>query len=73
MRLGLLLRLLWGQECTGADPGGIEPGAFFGNVVVCLTGKKIPNVVGFGTFPNVVGFPSLQTAPRTEAALQGAF
>ena len=40
MRLGLLLRLLWGQECAGADPGGIESGAFFGNVVVLLNGKE---------------------------------
>ena len=40
MRLGLLLRLLWGQECTGADPGGIEPGAFFGNVVVLPNRKE---------------------------------
>ena len=70
MRLGLLLRLLWGQECAGGES---SLGPFLGTSSFCLTGKKIPNVVGFGTFPNVVGFLSLQTAPRIEAALQGAF
>ena len=36
--------------------------------------KKIPNVVGSGTFPNVVEFPSLQAVPRiNKAALQGPF
>ena len=45
-------------------PGGIEPGAFLGMSSFCLTGKKIPNVVGFGTFPNAVGFPSLRTVSR---------
>ena len=47
MRLGLLLGLLWGQE-----------GAGLGTPSFCLTGQKVPNVVGFGNFPNVVGFPS---------------
>ena len=69
MRLGLLLRLLWGQECTGADLGGIESCVFWGTSSFCIAGQKIPNVVGFGTFPNVVGFLSLQTVPRIEAAL----
>ena len=69
MRLGLLLGLL-----CGGGPGGNRAWAlFFGTSSFCLTGKKIPNVVGFGTFPNVVGSPSLQTVPRIEAALQGAF
>ena len=40
MRLGLLLGLLRGQECAGADLGGIEPEAFFGNVVVLPNGKE---------------------------------
>ena len=55
----------WGESSLGPF--------FFGTSSFCLTGKKIPNVVGFGTFPNVVGSPSLQTVPRIEAALQGAF
>ena len=54
----------WGESSLGP---------FLGTSSFCLTGKKIPNVVGFGTFPNVVGSPSLQTVPRIEAALQGAF
>ena len=54
----------WGESSLGP---------FLGTSSFCLTGKKIPNVVGFGTFPNVVGFPSLRTVPRIEAALQGAF
>ena len=40
MRLGLLLALLWGQECAGADLGGIEPGPFFGNGVVLPNRKE---------------------------------
>ena len=40
MRLGLLLGALWGQECTGADLGGIEPGPFCGNGVVLPNGKE---------------------------------
>ena len=36
MRLGLLLGLL----CAGAGLGGIEPGAFVGNVVVLHNGKE---------------------------------
>ena len=40
MRLGLLLGLLRGEECAGADLGGIEPEAFFGNVVVLHSGKE---------------------------------
>ena len=69
LSLGLLLGLLWGQECAGAGLRGIEPGAFFGNVVG-TTGKKIPNIVGFGTFSDVVEFPSLRAVSRIEAALQ---
>ena len=64
MRLGLPLGLLR----AGAGLGGIEPvGFFLGTSSFCITGKKIPNVVGFGTFPNVVGPPSLRTMPRIEA------
>ena len=36
MRLGLLLGLL----CAGAGLGGIEPGAFFVNVVVLPHGQE---------------------------------
>ena len=69
MRLGLLLGVLWGPECTGADPGESSLVLFLGMSSFCLTGTKIPNVVGFGTFPNVVGFPSSRAVSRIEAAL----
>ena len=46
-------------------------GPFLGTSSFYLTGKKIPNVVGFGTFPNVVGPPSLRTVSRIEAVLPG--
>ena len=60
------IALRWG------GPGGNRAwGLFLGTSSFCITGKKIPNVVGFGTFPNVVGLPSLQTVPRIEAALHG--
>ena len=61
------------KSAQGRTRGESSLGPFLGTSSFCLTGKKIPNVVGFGTFPNVVEFPSLQTAPRIEAALQGAF
>ena len=49
----------------GGPGGGIEPGFFFsGTSSFCLTGTKIHNVVGFGTFPNVVGLPSLRAVSR---------
>ena len=54
MRLGLL----------GADPGESSLVLFWGMSSFCLTGTKIPNVVGFGTFPNVVGLPSLRAVSR---------
>ena len=57
------------QSAQGRTRGESSLGPFFGNVVV--TGKKIPNVVGFGTFINVVGFPSSRTVSRLEAALPG--
>ena len=45
MRLGLLLGVLWTQSAQGRT----RPGAFFlGTSSFCLTGKTIPNVVGFG-------------------------
>ena len=75
-RLGLSLgcALACCLDCFGAKRGG--PGAnrakfFFGTSLLCLTGKKIPNVVGFGTFPNVVAFLSSRAVSRIEAALQG--
>ena len=76
-RLGLSLgcALACSLDCfaLGRAWGESSLGPFLETSSFCLTGKKIPTVVGFGTFPNVVGFPSLQAVPRIEAALQGAF
>ena len=52
-------------------PGANRAWFFLGTSLFCLAGKKIRNVVGFGTFPNVVAFPSSRTVSRIEAALQG--
>ena len=67
MRLGLLLGVLWTQSAQGRtrDESSLGTSSF------CLTGKKIPNVVGFRTLFNVVGPPSLRTVSRIEAVLPG--
>ena len=71
-RLGLSLgrALACSLECFGAQSaqgrtrGEVSLVLFLGMSSFCLTGTKIPNVVGFGTFPNVVGFPSLRAMSR---------
>ena len=67
VRLCLGLTLERALACT-LDARSLKCGLFWER---CLTGKKIPNVVGFGTFPNVVGLPSSRTVSRIEAALPG--